>query len=164
MESGLWHAAQKRLEAGRRIVVPAAPENRGLALSAARRPRWPLAGLVRCGLCEGPMSVIGSGGRLGCSNHVERGTCTNRRTVARDKVVIRVLTGLKERLLAPELVEEFVRAYAAEVNGAYRERGSRRTTLGGEARSTGPQPPGIHQGRPRQPRHGSRVARGGAAA
>ena len=28
--------------------------------------RWPLASLVRCGLCKGPMSVIGCGGWLGC--------------------------------------------------------------------------------------------------
>jgi hypothetical protein len=78
------------------------------------------------------MSVIGSGGRLGCSNHVERGTCTNRRTVARDKVLNRVLVGLKDRLLAPALVQEFVAAYIAEVNAANRERGTRQAGLQGQ--------------------------------
>jgi site-specific DNA recombinase len=133
LEPELWHTAQRRLEAGRRIVASAAPENHGNRLVAARRPRSPLAGLIRCGLCEGLMSVMGCGGRLGCSNHVERGTCTNPRTVLRDKVVKRVLVGLKERLLAPELVQEFVSAYVSEVNAANRARGSRRASLQGEA-------------------------------
>jgi DNA invertase Pin-like site-specific DNA recombinase len=119
----VWQAAQQRLVANRRAV--AADSNAaGAALAAVRRPRWPLAGLVRCGLCSGPMSVVGSGGRLGCTNRVARGTCGNRRTVVRDLVLRQVLAGLKERLLAPALVEEFARAYVAEVNAANRERGA----------------------------------------
>jgi hypothetical protein len=53
--------------------------------------------------------------------------------VARDKVLDRVMVGLKDRLLAPELVQEFVQAYVAEVNAANRERGSRRASFQGEA-------------------------------
>jgi len=143
VEREVWDRVQARLEASRRVVTaPAANDpgdgtlpnaNRGTALASVRRPRWPLAGLVRCGVCNGPMTVVGSGGRLGCANHVERGTCENRRTVACDAVMRRVMVGLKERLLAPELVEEFVRAYVAEVNTANRERGSRRASLQGKA-------------------------------
>ena len=129
LEAEVWAATQRRLEVGRRAVSDPTGANRGGQLAAARRPRWPLAGLVRCGLCQGPMSVVGSGGRLGCSNHVERGTCGNRRTVARDVLMSRVLVGLKERLLAPALVEDFARAYVAEVNAANRERGSRQAGL-----------------------------------
>ena len=125
----VWQAAQARLETNRRVVLNDAAANTGAALAAARRPRWPLVGLVRCGLCNGPMSVVGSGGRLGCANHVERGTCPNPRTVARNAVLSRVLVGLKERLLAPELVEEFAKAYVAEVNTANRERGARQAGL-----------------------------------
>ncbi|WP_372623861.1 recombinase family protein [Falsiroseomonas sp.] len=133
LDRDVWEAAQRRLEAGRRIVAAASAPNRGSALASARRPRWALAGLVRCGLCEGPITVVGSGGRLGCSNHVERGTCGNRRTVARDALLGRVLVGLKERLLAPELVQEFVTAYVAEVNAANRDRGARQASLQAQA-------------------------------
>ena len=129
LKADIWEAAQRRLEAGRRIVVSSSAANCGGALAAARRPRWPLAGLVRCSLCEGPMSIIGSGGRLGCSNHVERGTCTNKRTVARDAVLKRTLIGFKERLLAPELIEEFITAYAEEVKASNQAQGSRRASL-----------------------------------
>lgn len=136
VDAEIWERTQQRLTAGRRIEMaladrPGTP-NRGARLAAAHRPRWPLAGLVRCGLCNGSMTVVGTGGRLGCSNHVERGTCDNRRTVARDALLGRVLVGLKERLLAPELVEEFVRTDVAEVNLANRERGARRAELQGE--------------------------------
>lgn len=75
------------------------------------------------------MSVVGSGSRLGCSKHVERGICTNRRTVARDALLERTLVGFKERLLAPELIDEFIRAYAAEAKAANQEQGSRRASL-----------------------------------
>ncbi len=63
---------------------------------------------------------------------MERGTCTNRRTVLRDRLLARVLTGLKHRLLTPELVEEFVRSFVAEVNAANRDRGVRQAALSRE--------------------------------
>lgn len=75
------------------------------------------------------MSVMGSNGRLGCANRYERGTCSNPRTLLRDNLLPRVLVGLKERLLAPELIEEFVRVYVAEVNAANREIGTRQAGL-----------------------------------
>jgi site-specific DNA recombinase len=108
---------------------PAAGPSKGALLAAARRPAWLLSGLVRCGQCDGPLTVMGSGGRLGCANHVERGICDNRRTLLRDRLLPRVLTGLKQRLLAPELVEEFVRTYVAEMNAANRDRGARQAGL-----------------------------------
>jgi DNA invertase Pin-like site-specific DNA recombinase len=131
----LWDQVQARLNASRRVVTETVSDSGSLGgrLAAVRRPKWPLSGLVRCGVCEGPMSVVGSGGRLGCANHVERGTCDNRRTVARDRLVERVLIGLKEGLLAPELVEAFVEGYVEEVNTANRERGARQASLRSQA-------------------------------
>jgi hypothetical protein len=71
-------------------------------------------------------------GRLGCANHHARSICTNNRTVLRDKLQRQVLDGLKLRLLAPELVEQFVKTYIQEVNAANRERGARRANLHSE--------------------------------
>ena len=67
--------------------------------------------------------------RYGCAAHRQKGTCANDRTILRQEIETRVLSGLKERLLAPELVEEFVRTYVAEVNAANRERGARQAGL-----------------------------------
>jgi hypothetical protein len=61
-----------------------------------------------------------------------RGPCC-----ATGRLLDRVLTVLKERLLAPELVEEFVRAYVAEVNAANHDRGQLRARLGQECSKIG---------------------------
>ena len=121
IEPDLWQAAQASLVARRNQVLDLAAAGSvqaGSASSAAagrlaraRRPAWLLAGLVRCGVCDGPMTVIGADGRLGCANRRERGTCTNPRSVLRDRLTARVLEGLKNRLLTPDLVEAFVRIY-----------------------------------------------------
>jgi site-specific DNA recombinase len=137
IDEPVWRAAQDRLATGRRVLAPDEPAsassqhcavNAGARLVALRRPRWLLSGLVRCGVCGGPMSVTRSDGRLGCNRH-ERGTCANNRSVRRDLLVTRVLVGLKDRLLAPELVEEFVRSFVVEINAANRARGARQAKL-----------------------------------
>jgi len=141
IEPSLWSAVQQRLEAARRIVIDEKQEMQaaviagtpgstvGSRLIATRRPGWLLSGLVRCGPCGSGMTVVGEHGRLGCANHRERDTCTNRRTVLRDRILARVFVGLKDRLLAPELVETFVTEYVAEVNLTNRNATSRRSKL-----------------------------------
>ena len=130
-----WQRAQARLSASRQSVLqkeePSSGEqqNLGRRLGALRRPKWPLAGLVRCGRCDGPMSVMGANGRLGCANHIERGTCDNPRTILRDRLLGRVLAGIKERLLAPDLVDQFVATFVAEVNAANSQRSNRQALL-----------------------------------
>jgi DNA invertase Pin-like site-specific DNA recombinase len=78
-----------------------------------RRPKRLLSGLLRCGACGGPYIVI-SRTRVACSAHRERGTCSNARTVPMAAIERRVLDGLKERLLAPDLVADFMREFQAE--------------------------------------------------
>lgn len=84
-------------------------------LRRTNRPRSLLSGLVICGCCGGPYTLRGQG-RFACTNHVDTRTCDNSRTIARDKLEERVLSGLKDRLMAPEMVAEAIRAYVAEVN------------------------------------------------
>lgn len=60
--------------------------------------------------------------RYGCLNHHRRGTCDNNRTITRDKIEERVLSGLKDRLISSHAVEETVRAFAEEMNRLNRER------------------------------------------
>ena len=83
-------------------------------LNAARRPRFLLSGLLRCGCCNGPYS-ISSRDRFSCSNRKQKGTCDNAITITRQEIEARVLVGLKERLLAPELVENFVASFQEQL-------------------------------------------------
>ena len=92
-------------------------------LNGARRPRTLLSGLIFCGCCDGPYSLCGPQ-RYACSNHISKGTCDNCRTIRQDELEARVLAGLKDRLMAPEIVEEAMRAYAEETNRLNRERRS----------------------------------------
>ena len=90
-------------------------EGRARRLHLANRPVSLLSGLMTCGCCGGKVGIILSN-RLGCLNHHRRRTCTNNRTILRDKLEARVLTGLQERLVSAEAVQEAVRAYVEETN------------------------------------------------
>ncbi len=136
LEQEVWEGAQARLRASSTKAETDESAfhsaNMGRRLGRQRRAPWLLSGLVRCGVCQGPMTVVGAEGRLGCANHVERGNCSNKRTIRRQVLTDRVLVGLKERLLVPELVEEFVRSYVVEIQTANRERGARSVRLAQE--------------------------------
>jgi hypothetical protein len=49
--------------------------------------------------------------RYGCSAARNRGTCANRKTIERKDVERRTLQGLKDKLMHPDLVREFITEY-----------------------------------------------------
>ncbi|WP_226951361.1 zinc ribbon domain-containing protein [Rhizobium terrae] len=87
----------------------------------ANRPVHLLSGLLTCGCCGGKVGII-TPNRYAGLNHHRRGTCDNGRSITRDKIEARVLTGLKERLVSSEAVAEVVKAYAEEMNRLNRDR------------------------------------------
>ncbi len=99
----IWEAAQKMRA-----------EHAAHRPHEARRPRHLLSGLVRCGVCGGAYTMRSSD-RLGCVAHREKGTCSSNRTITLVELERRVLGGLKERLLAPEVFAEFAEEYSAEL-------------------------------------------------
>jgi hypothetical protein len=52
---------------------------------------------------------------MGAPARVNKGTCTNKSTIAAVEVEKRVLNGLRECLMEPELVETFIEEYHAEL-------------------------------------------------
>ena len=89
-----------------------------------RRRAGVFSGLLKCGVCGSSYTVF-STGRIACSANRERGdvACANRRTLQRAEVEARILAGLQTRLLAPDLVAAWVRAY----HERWRERRSEKT-------------------------------------
>ncbi len=73
-----------------------------------------LSGLTKCGCCGASYTSL-SQGRLVCAAYREKGAsaCDNNRHVSRAEIEQRVLDGLRTRLLAPEAVAAYVRAYHA---------------------------------------------------
>ena len=92
-------------------------------LNGLHRPKSLLSGLVFCGCCGGPYSLRGAD-RYACSAHIANHSCSNSRTIPRSELEERVLAGLKNRLMAPEVAAEAMRAYAEETNKLNRERRS----------------------------------------
>jgi hypothetical protein len=78
-------------------------------------PRYLFSGLLTCGACGGGYTLVGAR-HYGCANTRNRGTCDNRLTIRRDVLEETVLRGLKDNLLQPELIHEFVSTYQQEYN------------------------------------------------
>jgi site-specific DNA recombinase len=125
IDDELWEAVkarQKEIEEQHAPAIEAVREaHKRNRLRGAQRPRYLLSGLLFCGCCVGPVALRGQN-RYACSKHVNSGTCTNTRSIRWERLEARVLEGLKERLLAPEVAAEAMRAYAEEMNRLNRER------------------------------------------
>ena len=110
---------KKQAEASRAATRTMMAKNGGL--NATHRPRTLLSGLLFCGCCGGSYARRGQD-RFACINHVLGNGCDNARTIAREALEARVLTGLRERMMTPEMAAEAVRAYAQETNRLNRVR------------------------------------------
>jgi site-specific DNA recombinase len=71
-------------------------------------------------VCTSVNGLVGAR-HYGCANARNRGTCSNRLTIRRDALEETVLRGLKDNLLQPELIQEFVTAYQQEYNRLRRQ-------------------------------------------
>ena len=124
VDESLWQAARHRQQDVARLfeaTTIGVREARVKRLHAARRPVSLLSGLLTCGCCSGRYGLI-MRDRFGCLNHHRRGTCTNNRTIRRESIEQRVLSGLADRLVSAESVAAAMRAYVQETNRLNRER------------------------------------------
>ena len=136
----LWDAAKarqdeltalykKQIDGSRAAVGLMKAKNGGL--NATHRPRTLLSGLLFCGCCGGSYARRGQD-RYACTNHVLGNGCDNARTVDRKALESRVLTGLRERMMTPEIAAEAMRAYTQETNRLNRQRRSSAESTGRE--------------------------------
>jgi hypothetical protein len=110
----LWDAVRRRQEESFHVM----PRNsEGNPLNRLHRKMHALSGLIRCGVCGGPMAITAKD-RYGCSTYRANRGCSNGKTIPRDQVEERVLGGLKERLFDTELVGEFIDEFQKQVRTA----------------------------------------------
>ena len=124
VDDELWQAVKTRQSeiADKYVnVTEAIREAQSNRLNGLRRPKALFSGLIYCGVCGGPCSLRGQD-RYACSARVTNGSCANTRTIPRVDLEQRVLAGLKDRMMAPEMAAEAMRAYAEETNRLNRER------------------------------------------
>ena len=124
IDDELWQAVKTRQsEIAEKYanVTEAIREAQSNRLNGLRRPKALFSGLIYCGVCGGRYSLRGQD-RYACSARVANGSCANTRTLARTHLEERVLAGLKDRMMAPQMVAEAMRAYVEEINRLNRER------------------------------------------
>ncbi|MGZ5917910.1 MAG: recombinase zinc beta ribbon domain-containing protein [Methyloceanibacter sp.] len=113
LDDGLWDAVKARqgsIRASDRVA-----NARATRFWERRRSRHLLSGLVRCQECGSLYASIARD-YLACSAARGSGTCSNRQSIRRVALERLIIDGLRQRLMAPKLVEEFVRAFHKEIN------------------------------------------------
>ncbi len=115
VDDGLWQRVKARQGAIREDIIDARDEVSAAPRSeAGRRASYLLSGLLTCGCCGAGYIMI-SDSRYGCSAARNRGTCENRKTIKRVDLEARVLAGLKDRLMHPDLIAAFIAEFQREV-------------------------------------------------
>ena len=117
VDDGLWKRAKRRQQ---QVRLEMGRDGAGNALNRAHRRRYMFSGVLECGVCGGSYIIIRQD-QYGCATHRSRGTCDNGRTILRQEIEGRVLVGLKDRLLAPELFEAFAEEFHRQINQAAAE-------------------------------------------
>ncbi|WP_170595723.1 recombinase family protein [Ruegeria arenilitoris] len=107
----LWNAVKTRQEKTRNAAISDGIKK----LGRTKRARHLFSGMLTCGCCGGGVIQVGKQ-YYGCSSQRNKGTCDNRLTIKRADLEDRVLSGLKEQLLHPDLIAEFAKAYQEEYN------------------------------------------------
>ena len=113
IDDALWTRAKDRqgiIRAAQTQPMRVGIENGDNPLNRTHRSRYLLSGLLRCSNCGGDFTIV-SKNRFGCSTRKRKGPCDNAMSISRQEIESRVLTGLKERLMEPDLVGAFVEGY-----------------------------------------------------
>jgi hypothetical protein len=126
VDDELWMAAQQRLGAIR--SSPGVTTTRAHKFWEHRRNKHLLTGLARCGICGSPLAAAGRD-YLACSAARRQGSCQNRKGIRRRILEDLVLNGMRDRMMAPDLVAEFIDAFDAEIKRATANAGSQQARL-----------------------------------
>ena len=124
-EGDLWQAVKARQSGIRADILT---DDRPNGFGRARRATYLFSGLLKCGCCGSGYTLMNKS-KYGCSASRNRGTCSNRALIARDEIEERVLDGLRERLLHPDLIAEFVAEHQREWNRLQQEETAARFSI-----------------------------------
>lgn len=121
----LWQEVQEILD---ERSVKLHDENGERVPNRVRQPSYLFSGLIRCGGCGHNFNMVSR--HLGCEGRRQNaGGCTNRRRVSREELQDAVLTGMKERLLQPHILDLYLDEYRKELEMAVAEQGDRSFTV-----------------------------------
>jgi len=113
VDDALWQRVKRRqgeIEADPRVTALKATK-----FWEQRRVNHLLTGLLCCGSCGGGFAAVGRD-YVACSAARKLGTCTQRKSIKRGVLEDAVLDLLRNRLMQPVAVAEFITAYTSEIN------------------------------------------------
>jgi hypothetical protein len=124
----LWDSAKKvRSERAIHMFGPTGKPRRRPVVP--RNNEHPLAGVLRCGICNGHMRIAQSSRngapRAACANAHQRATCEHTRSFDMDVLLKDVAAKMEQRLLSPKAIEEAMRAWKKERKSDQRKNGER---------------------------------------
>jgi hypothetical protein len=111
VDQDLWDQVKTR----QRTMALGPLERNANTLVDRRRPKYLLAGLLKCGCCGSAYTLI-SKNLLGCAAARNKGTCSNRLNIRVETLEASVVTGLRTHLMDPALFKEFCEEFTREVN------------------------------------------------
>ena len=97
VDEQLWQKVKARQMA---VRTEMGKDEIGNPFNRAHRRKFLLSGLLACGCCGAPYAILAQD-RYGCANRHSKATCTNARTINRQRAEERVLSALQSRLLTP---------------------------------------------------------------
>ena len=98
LEDDEWQRTKERQEAYSRVYR-----------SKAKRPTRLLSGLLRCGACGGPYTIV-SKDRYGCSNYKDH-LCKQRKTIQAQHIEIRIINAISTHLRDEAFLKEAAKNY-----------------------------------------------------
>lgn len=120
LDDDLWLVVQDVLdERSTRLL----DENGKPVPNRTKSPPNLFSGLLRCGECGHSYNMVSR--HLGCEGRRQNAGCTNRRRVSREELQEAVLTGLKDRVLQPHLLDLYLDEYRREIDTAIAEQTGR---------------------------------------
>ncbi|MEO7735057.1 MAG: recombinase family protein, partial [Kofleriaceae bacterium] len=114
IDAATWQETQTRLTAIRKRYTG---ETHGVT---RHRTHYLFSGILTCGECEGPMTIMGGSScrYYACATNRTKGTCTNRRAIKEPVARTRILDAIRERLTSKDGIAH-VRKAVAEYLGDY---------------------------------------------
>ena len=141
VDQDLWERVKRRQQEVRKEMTGSTV---GHQLNGAHRHTYLLGGTLQCGVCGGAYTIIGKD-RYGCATRRGKGTCDNGKTIGRQVLERRVLNGLKDGLLTPELIKGFVERFTAEIAASTKTADADKLRVERDLRDVGKRVAGVLQ-------------------
>jgi DNA invertase Pin-like site-specific DNA recombinase len=119
----LWQRVQERQKV--LMATYGGAKSGGVLIPRSATSPYLLSGLLKCGACGASLIIVSGYGsygqypKYGCSQHFNRGTCSNAVTVRRDWLEGRLLDELQNQVLKREAIEYVLDEFGNHVKNAF---------------------------------------------